>query len=97
MVSAGNVCAGCGKAKRRKATHDLLFHPNNPNTAGLAAHYCVEAIEKWEPRVSEVEATAEPSAEEPNTLYIRISYKLTRTGALASLTFPFDLQKDTAE
>src|SRR6478672_5294113 len=41
--------------------HDLLFAPNNPNTAGLAAHYCVEALQKWEPRINQLEAEAMPS------------------------------------
>ena len=40
--------------------HELLFAPNNVNTAGLAAHYVVEALEKWEPRIEDVTADALP-------------------------------------
>ena len=56
--------------------HDLLFAPNNINTAGLAAHYVVEALQKWEPRIEHVAADANPSADEPNKLLIDIRYRV---------------------
>jgi phage baseplate assembly protein W len=73
--------------------HDLLFAPNNANTAGLAAHYCVEALQKWEPRVTDVEADATPSTEEPNKLLIHLRYKIRATGTTHNLVYPFYLQK----
>ena len=73
--------------------HDLLFAPNNANTAGLAAHYCVEALSKWEPRVGEVEADATPSVDEPNKLLIHIRYKVRETGNMNNMVYPFYLRR----
>ncbi len=72
--------------------HDLLFAPNNANTAGLAAHYCVEALSKWEPRIQDVEAEAVPSKEEPNKLLIHIRYKVRETGTTHNMVHPFYLR-----
>jgi phage baseplate assembly protein W len=73
--------------------HDLLFAPNNANTAGLAAHYCVEAMLKFEPRVSDVEADATPSRDEPNKLLIHLRYKVKATGSVHNMVYPFYLRK----
>jgi hypothetical protein len=73
--------------------HDLLFAPNNANTAGLAAHFCVEALQKWEPRIGDVEADATPSHDEPNKLLIHIRYRLRATGTVHNLVYPFYLRK----
>jgi phage baseplate assembly protein W len=73
--------------------HELLFAPNNANTAGLAAHYCVEALSKWEPRIQEVEADATPSRDEPNKLLIHIRYKVRETGNAHNMVYPFYLRK----
>lgn len=77
---------GCG-------IHDLLFAPNNANTAGLAAHYCVEALSKWEPRISNIEADASPSQDEPNKLHIHIRYKVRETGNAHNMVYPFYLRR----
>lgn len=77
--------------------HELLFAPNNPNTAGLAAHYCVEALTKWEARVSDVEAEAMPSKEEPNKLLIHIRYKVRETGNSHNMVYPFYLRRSEDE
>lgn len=73
--------------------HDLLFSPNNPNTAGLAAHYCVEALSKWEPRITGIEADAAPSVDEPNKLLIHIRYKVRETGTAHNMVYPFYLRR----
>ena len=73
--------------------HDLLFSPNNSNTAGLAAHYCVEALSKWEPRISDVEADAMPSEDQPNKLLIHIKYKVRDTGNAHNMVYPFYLRR----
>ena len=73
--------------------HDLLFSPNNANTAGLAAHYCVESLTKWEPRISDVEADALPSVDEPNKLLIHIRYKVRETGTAHNMVYPFYLRR----
>jgi phage baseplate assembly protein W len=73
--------------------HELLFAPNNANTAGLAAHYCVEALTKWEPRIADVEADADPSRDEPNKLLIHIRYKVRQTGTTHNMVYPFYLRR----
>ena len=77
--------------------HDLLFAPNNANTAGLAAHYCVEALQKWEPRIGDVEADAVPSQDEPNKLLIHIRYKVRETGNVHNMVYPFYLRRSEEE
>jgi hypothetical protein len=73
--------------------HDLLFAPNDTNTAGLAAHYCMRALQKWEQRITEVEADAAPSIDHPNKLLINIRYKVRATNSLHNLVYPFYLRK----
>ena len=74
--------------------HDLLFAPNNSTTAGLAEFYCEEALRKWEPRISSVEAKATVSVSEPSRLDIRITYVVASTNRLGNLVFPFYLQTE---
>lgn len=73
--------------------HELLFAPNNPNTAGLAAHYVVEALEKWEPRIEDVSADANPDPAEPHKLIIDIKYKVRGTNVTRNLVYPFYLRR----
>jgi len=73
--------------------HDLVFAPNNLNTAGLAAHYCVEALTKWEGRIDDVEAEADPSEDSPNRLDIKIKYRVRATNNTRNLVYPFYLRR----
>jgi phage baseplate assembly protein W len=73
--------------------HDLLFQPNNLTTAALAAHHAVEALTKWEPRIEEVEAEAEPSSDEPNRLDLQIRYKVRATNQSRNMVYPFYLRR----
>ena len=78
--------------------HELLFAPNNINTAGLAAHYVIEALEKWEPRIEDVRAEANPSDDEPNKLLIDISYKVRGANNVKrNLVYPFYLRRSDSE
>ncbi|MDW8282660.1 MAG: GPW/gp25 family protein [Myxococcales bacterium] len=77
--------------------HELLFAPNNINTAGLAAHYVTEALEKWEPRIEDVHAQATPSPDEPNKLLIDISYKVRGSNVKRNLVYPFYLRRSDQE
>lgn len=74
--------------------HDLIFAPNNPNTCGLAAHYCVEALEKWEPRITKVEASARPSPDEPNKINIEVLYTIVSNNVMRNLVYPFYLKTE---
>jgi phage baseplate assembly protein W len=73
--------------------HELVFAPNNLSTASLAAHYCIEALTKWEPRIEEVEASAEPSTDNPNRLDILIKYKVRATNNTRNLVYPFYISR----
>lgn len=77
---------GCG-------IHDLVYAPNNLSTASLAAHFCIEALGKWEPRIEEIEAHAEPSEDEPNRLDINIKYKVRATNTTRNLVYPFYIRR----
>jgi len=74
--------------------HDLMFAPNNPTTAGLAEFYCEEALAKWEPRITNIEAKATPSADEPSRLDIRVTYMIRGSNRVDNLVFPFYLQTE---
>jgi phage baseplate assembly protein W len=73
--------------------HDLVYAPNNLNTASLAAHFCIEALTKWEPRIEEVEATADPSPDNPNRLDIAIKYRVRATNTSRNLVYPFYIRR----
>jgi uncharacterized protein len=73
--------------------HDLVYAPNNLNTASLAAHYCIEALGKWEPRIEEVEARAEPPDSDNNRLDITIKYKVRASNTSRNLVYPFYIRR----
>jgi phage baseplate assembly protein W len=73
--------------------HDLVYAPNNMNTASLAAHFCVEALSKWEPRIEEIEASAEASTVDANRLDINIKYKVRATNSSRNLVYPFYIRR----
>jgi len=73
--------------------HELLYAPNNQATATLAAFYCNEALQKWEPRIKDVEVEGEPSRDEPNRLDIVIRYRVRATNVARNFVYPFYLRK----
>ena len=77
--------------------HDLMFAPNNPTTAALAAHYCEEALLKWEPRIDDIVVEARAAQEQPNRLDIRISYVVAETTDERSMVYPFYLRQPDEE
>ncbi|MBE2198350.1 MAG: GPW/gp25 family protein [Anaerolinea sp.] len=68
--------------------HELLFAPNNAQTARLAERYVEEALGMWEPRIIVMEVTAEPVE---SRLLLDIKYKIKATNDPRSLVFPFYL------
>jgi len=73
--------------------HDLIYAPNNLKTAALAGHYAIEALTKWEPRIEEVEAHADASADDPNRLDITVKYKVRATNNSRNLVYPFYIRR----
>ena len=73
--------------------HELLYAPNNQATASLAAHYCLEALQKWEPRIKDIAVDGEPSRDEPTRLDIVIKYRVRQSNVARNLVYPFYLRK----
>jgi len=73
--------------------HDLVYAPNNLATASIAAHFALEALAKWEPRIEEIEANADPNADDPNRLDIKIKYKVRATNSSRNLVYPFYIRR----
>jgi len=74
--------------------HDLVFAPNNPNTCGLAAHYCQEALLKHEPRIKNVNVKARPAPDEANKINIDIEYTVIANSTQRNLVYPFYLKTE---
>ena len=72
--------------------HELVFAPQNPTTAGLAIHYCEEALRKWEPRIQDIQVSADPAPDQPSRLDLRVSYVVRATSRPDSLVYPFYLR-----
>jgi len=74
--------------------HDLVFHPNGPNTWSQVSMHVKEALKKWEPRVDEinVRSVRDPHAE--NVIQINIEFRLRRTNAIKNLVYPFYLRRE---
>ena len=77
--------------------HDLMFAPNNDETAARAEYYCEEAIYKYEPRIGDVKCHAVPSKDEPNRLDVRITYQIAGKSEKKNLVYPFYLLKPEDE
>lgn len=87
--------------------HDLVFAPNDGQTAVQAERYVQEALTRWEPRIIVNRVTATPgyqlAASQPQgyqnrrgdslhtTLMIEIEYTIKATDDPRSLVFPFYL------
>jgi phage baseplate assembly protein W len=69
--------------------HDLIFAPNDSNTAGLAVFYVEEALAMWEPRIRVIDVAAVPDDALDARLLITIRYEIKATYDVRSLVFPF--------
>ena len=74
--------------------HDYVFHPSNANTCASVSLAVMNALRKWEPRIEDAHATAYPDPDAPNTIQIRIKYKVRRTNSLKNLVYPFFLRRE---
>jgi uncharacterized protein len=77
--------------------HDLMFAPNNDETAARAEYYCEEALYKYEPRITAVKCRAAPSPDEPSRLDLRITYQIAGQQTKKNLVYPFYLLKPEDE
>jgi phage baseplate assembly protein W len=71
--------------------HELVFAPNNNQTAARARRFVEDALRMWEPRVSVVEVDARPDPDNAASLLIAIQYEVKATHDRRSLVHPFYL------
>lgn len=74
--------------------HDLVFYPNNANTAALVAYYVRDALVKWEPRIMDISVDAFPDRRQDNVMQVEIAYKVRRDNTLRNMVYPFYLRKE---
>ena len=75
--------------------HDYVFHANSASTAGMVAFYTAEALNKWEPRITEVRVSANPSrGGEDSLMVVDIKYKVRSTNVDRNLVYPFYLRRE---
>jgi len=70
---------------------DLVFAPNNGQTAAQARRYVEEALGMWEPRITVQRVEAFPDPLDPSRLLIQVEYQVKSTHDVRSLVYPFYL------
>lgn len=80
---------GCG-------IHDLVFAVNNTTTGGLIAQQVRQALILWEPRIDLLDVQVTSQSAEPNTLLIRVEYRVRATNNVFNLVYPFYLERSTS-
>ena len=71
--------------------HELVFAPNDSQTAARARRYVEEALGMWEPRIRVVTIEVGPDPDAANRLLIEIEYQVKATHDRRSLVHPFYL------
>jgi phage baseplate assembly protein W len=71
--------------------HELIFAPNNSQTAARAQRFVEDALRMWEPRMTVVEVEARPDPDNAQNLLITIQYEVKATHDRRSLVHPFYL------
>jgi phage baseplate assembly protein W len=77
---------GCG-------INQLVFAPNNTQTATLIAFHVNQALMKWEPRIEVLNVDAHADEDEKNKLIINIEYMIKTTNTRDNMVYPFYLEK----
>ena len=71
--------------------HELVFAPNNVETATLAQQYVEQALKMWEPRINVMDVKVGPDPEHPHMLVVNLEYQIKATKDRRSLVYPFYL------
>jgi phage baseplate assembly protein W len=74
--------------------HDLVFQPNNSETAGKACRAVSRALTVWEPRIGNLAVNAYYDALEDNKLLIDIQYEVRATNNRLNMVYPFYLRRE---
>ena len=70
---------------------ELVFAPNDSQTAAQARRYVEEALGMWEPRIRVVTIDVGPDPNDASRLIIQIEYQVKATHDRRSLVYPFYL------
>ena len=76
---------------------ELVFAPNNNQTAARAVRFVEDALRMWEPRINVVEVEAGPDPDDAASLLINVEYEIKATHDRRSLVHPFYLIPEEAE
>ncbi len=71
--------------------HELVFAPNNSQTAAQARRFVEDALGMWEPRIRIQEINVKSHEKQDNCLVIEIVYEVKTTHDKRSLVYPFYL------
>ena len=74
--------------------NELVFAPNNAETAARARRFVEQALGRWEPRIRIIEIETGPDPDAANRLLIRIEFEIKSTHDKRSLVHPFYLIPD---
>jgi phage baseplate assembly protein W len=77
---------GCG-------IFELVFAPNDTNTAGLTRFYVEDALTRWEPRIDLGGVEVQADADDPSLLLISIDYRVRATDSRFNQVYPIYLQR----
>ena len=70
---------------------ELVFAPNNSQTAAQARRFVEEALGMWEPRIRVLEIAVHPHESYDNCMVVQIAYQVKTTHDKRSLVYPFYL------
>ncbi len=70
---------------------DLVFEQNDTILKGLVRHHVIDAIRRWEKRVTvtHVSFDESPATIDQNVLLVRIAYRVIETQVEGNLVYPF--------
>ena len=69
--------------------HKVIFELKNARTYHVAERYVREALEAWEPRVSNLKIKATPDPDIESRINIAIDYTVIATNTRKNLVYPF--------
>ncbi len=68
-----------------------MFEPVTPNTLGLMRHAVIEALAKWEPRITVEAVEVLADADAAGLVHIHVAYRIRSTNDRRNLVHPFYL------
>tara|TARA_B100001094_G_scaffold315809_1_gene356248 strand:- start:239 stop:718 length:480 start_codon:yes stop_codon:yes gene_type:complete len=74
--------------------HEYVFHPNSASTQGLVSFYVREALQKFEPRVTDIIVNANADPDRQSVMIIDVRYKIRSTNVDHNLVYPFYLRRE---